>query len=129
MQKLALLCLLALLILNGCRDDELDLAGDLLGVWISQKVIVSGTDISNISKYELMFAATGTVEQLLETHVGGQMTSATKSGTWQPSGQKIIITFAGEAANEWLVHGLSATDLQVEFSRNGEQFALDFLKK
>lgn len=129
MKNATLFCFILLLILSGCRQDEIDLAGDLPGEWLSKKVVVSGTDISNISTYSMRFWQSDTCRQVLTSSLNGQVSTTSKTGVWQPSGKKIVITFAGESPSEWLVQNLSATDLQVEFSRNGEQFAVDFLKK
>ncbi len=112
---------------SSCKKDA-ELGSILPGTWVSEQVKVSGEDITALSFYEITFGTDTAFTQILTTNLNGVNSKTTKMGSYKIAGNsKITVQFSGENPSDWTAKTDSETDLKVDFSRNGEQFFIDFL--
>jgi hypothetical protein len=129
--KKSLLVLFAFVTLLGACQKDPVLNDRLVGIWMSEKVVMNNIDITPINAFEFNLKSGGDIDYINKSVILGINTA--KDGTWSANEamQDFTIKFASGAEETWEVKSLSAdnTTLQVERLVGTEQTTIDFKKK
>jgi hypothetical protein len=116
--------------LGACKKDPV-LNDRLVGIWVSEKVVMNTIDITSINAFEFNLKAGGDIDYTNKSVILGINTL--KDGTWTANEamQDFTIKFTTGNEETWEVKSLDAanTTLQVEKIVGNETTTIDFKKK
>jgi hypothetical protein len=115
--------------LGACTKDPV-LNDRLVGVWVSEKVVMNSIDITTIYSYEFNLKAGGDVDFTNKSVIQGL--NITKDGTWTANEamQDFTIKFTDGTEETWEVKSLDTenTTLQIEKLSGTEKTTIDLKK-
>jgi hypothetical protein len=116
--------------LGACTKDPV-LNDRLVGIWVSEKVVMNSIDVSTINTYEFNLKAGGDVDYTNKSTIFG--INLVKDGTWTANEamQDFTIKFTDGTEETWEVKSLDTenTTLQVEKLVGIEKTTIDLKKK